>query len=142
MKRFVLFLALVSLTACDKFMFSNPCKADKAQELVKQAIGIEAWAEDNPREAVGEAFKAVFSFLDPENTLMQSVAKKAEPYIQEVRLVDFGKPEKTEKDTYRCSAVGEVKGGKYVVVYTATLKHSGSKEDVYLFEVQEIRKVE
>lgn len=118
----------------------NPCASDEVKENVLAYVIVYDWLVDNPLVASFELLTLALFSPDKEK-LEEWAYEKFKERIDNINIVEISKPEKSGKKSYRCSAVVELNGKKYVVVYTVKKVHSG-KKDYYSTKAEEIFKVE
>lgn len=132
------FLTLISLvTSCESLITSlrNPCDSDFTRDELKKQVGFYIWAQENAMDLFVGSMLALFNKEDA--TLLQERAKE---YIQSTNIEEIGKPTKLGENIYRCSALLELRGKRYTVVYNVEKVHSG-KENYYRVELQEMLEV-
>ncbi|MCS7308433.1 MAG: hypothetical protein NZ526_07800 [Aquificaceae bacterium] len=137
MKRAV-FLTLIGLViSCESLITSlrNPCDSDFTRDELKKQVGFYIWAQENAMDFV---LGSTLAFFDEESTIL--LQERAKEYIQSTNIEEIGKPTKFGENIYKCSAVLELKGKRYTVVYNVEKVHSG-KENYYRVELQDMLEV-
>ncbi|MCS6998514.1 MAG: hypothetical protein N2648_01185 [Aquificaceae bacterium] len=136
-------LALLFLTGCEALRLQNPCSSKIAEERVRLGVAIHSWYMDNPTGATLEiGLKGIETlFLGASQEGVEAwLYERLKDRIERTRILDISTPQKIDAHTYRCSAITELKGRRYGVVYTMEKVHSG-REDYYKIEVQEVLEV-
>ncbi|MCS7171441.1 MAG: hypothetical protein NZ851_03895 [Aquificaceae bacterium] len=143
MRRVIFLLAMLSLAGCEALRLENPCSSNSAKTAVKSGVAFHSWYVENPLNATVEISTKGIQLLFSGDVQKQAEAwlySRLKDRMERTKVLDISKPKKIDAQTYRCSAIAELDGRKYGVVYTVEKFHSG-REDYYRVELQEVAEV-
>ena len=144
MSKVIFLLAMLSLAGCEALRSENSCSSNSAKTTVKSGVAVYSWYVENPVGATFEIWMKGIELLLSGGGQEQAEAwlySRLKDRMERTKILDISKPTKIDVQTYRCSAIAELDGRKYGVVYTVEKFHSG-REDYYRVELQEVAEVE
>lgn len=103
MRKALLIPLTTILFGCET-IFDNRCTTDWAINLVKKKASQQILLE--------EEFSAAFSDKN-----LSGNSPSVDDYASKMKVIETSKPKKVEDGTYECSAILELNGNKYGVVY-------------------------
>lgn len=121
MGRGIIITLAIVLFSCETL--SNVCSTD--------------WVIDEVKKSAGSRILLIETLSGKFWGRSSSERPSVDEYVKKVKVAEVGRPEKLAEGIYKCSAVLEVDGKKYGVVYKLERVHSG-KEDYYQLKIGQV----